>query len=727
MTLEETFESSPDGTQIVTTRRLGSAGAAWVWDAENLAPSMDTPLAIAESLPHDGFLERAEFSPDGTRLLTAVTTLFGDGSEVLVWDVNGRGRLIPLATLPVPGLKWAEFSADGSRIVTAGNDIAQLWDATGTDTLTPLGTFSHPYPINSAGLSPDGELIVTSGNEHGAAVWDVDDAAEPLATLEHPGSMSWAEFSPDGSRIVTASDNGTALVWIVEDGAVGFDPPPPAMLEHGEPLVSAAFSDDGTRILTISDFTGEFVRVWDVEHLVGRPEQPMGTLLATLEQQSSVATAEFDRSGTRIVTATGSARVWDADGPLLVRLDHDGTDVREAEFSPDGDQVVALGPEFGDGELTPERNVILWASDGPLVAQLQHGGEVRSAHFSPDGDRLLVASATWLYDENAVSTIQVWDAGDASAPLAKFEADDEQLTSALFSPDGERIVAASNTMTDGVVRVFDSDLSPDTFSEFRFDAQVVSAQFNPDRVIVMPFQGLAEVWDLEGKRLATLQDGRVGVADFNGDGSVLVTARFRTTDDEGSSADTGLVQVWDLDGSEAPLSPRAVLPHGADLDVTSVSFSPDDALIVTATSGEGGQFTPTGVARVWDATDTGTLTPLATLPHDGDITAAFFSNDGTRIVTASDDQTVRVWRLDGTLLATLPHEGALSSAAFDSGDNRIVTSATNSASVDLPAAAVLVWESFDIEGLLAAAEHRIGVRQFTDAECVRFSIASCLS
>ncbi|MEH2036760.1 WD40 repeat domain-containing protein, partial [Nostoc sp.] len=66
--------------------------------------------------------------------------------------------------------------------------------------------------------------------------------------------------------------------------------------------------------------------------------------------------------------------------------------------------------------------------------------------------------------------------------------------------------------------------------------------------------------------------------------------------------------------------------------VNSASFSPDGERIVTASSDN--------TARVWDMT--GNL--VAELQgHTDTVNSASFSPDGERIVTASSDNTARVW------------------------------------------------------------------------------------
>lgn len=62
------------------------------------------------------------------------------------------------------------------------------------------------------------------------------------------------------------------------------------------------------------------------------------------------------------------------------------------------------------------------------------------------------------------------------------------------------------------------------------------------------------------------------------------------------------------------------------------------------------------------------------LQHSGSAKAAHFNPDGSRIVTASDDSTVRVWRADGTgAAAEFRHEAALRAAAFSPDGSRLLT------------------------------------------------------
>ncbi len=97
--------------------------------------------------------------------------------------------------------------------------------------------------------------------------------------------------------------------------------------------------------------------------------------------------------------------------------------------------------------------------------------------------------------------------------------------------------------------------------------------------------------------------------------------------------------------------------------VYRVSFSPDGKRIVTASDDN--------TARVWDLSGQ----QIAELKgHTGYVYSASFSPDGKRIVTASDDNTARVWDLSGQQIAELKgHTGYVYSASFSPDGKRIVT------------------------------------------------------
>jgi WD40 repeat protein len=120
---------------------------------------------------------------------------------------------------------------------------------------------------------------------------------------------------------------------------------------------------------------------------------------------------------------------------------------------------------------------------------------------------------------------------------------------------------------------------------------------------------------------------------------------------------------------EGPLE-HLILHHGGPVYVGA--FSPDGKLIITASADN--------TARVWDAATGHRLADLS--GHGGPVNDVVFSRDGNRVVTASDDGTARVWdAASGRSLATLAGPNVEVRKAAFSPDGKVIvtTGADNSA------------------------------------------------
>jgi WD40 repeat protein len=96
-------------------------------------------------------------------------------------------------------------------------------------------------------------------------------------------------------------------------------------------------------------------------------------------------------------------------------------------------------------------------------------------------------------------------------------------------------------------------------------------------------------------------------------------------------------------------------------------FAPDGSRILTASDDN--------TARLWDV-DGNLLATL--LGHTGRVNSAVFAPDGGRIVTASSDRTARLWDRDGNPLATLEgHVAEVNSGVFARDGRRILTASSD--------------------------------------------------
>jgi WD40 repeat protein len=185
---------SPDGRHIVTVDP--EADTPVVWDVETgervLTATVGNPVSTVT------------FSPDGRQIV-------GGGEQVQVWDA-GTGEL--LTTLPGYGAGHRSapaVSPDGKLLVMPGYPV-RVYDLMAETELYTITTGAA-----TVCFSPDGSRIATAGFDV-AGVWDTQ-TGDLIFLAGHPGGADSAAFSPDGSLLVTGGPDGRFRVWDAETGA----------------------------------------------------------------------------------------------------------------------------------------------------------------------------------------------------------------------------------------------------------------------------------------------------------------------------------------------------------------------------------------------------------------------------------------------------------------------------------------------------------------------------
>jgi WD40 repeat protein len=301
---------------------------------------------------------------------------------------------------------------------------------------------------------------------------------------------------------------------------------------------------------------------------------------------------------------------------------------------------------FRSRELQDDLSIFAAAHNCHFHAALVgHTSDLTVAAFSPDGTRVVTAS-----DDN---TARLWDA-NTGATLATLLGHTNEVNSAAFSSDGTRVVTASR---DGTARVWDAKTGALITTLSGHNSGVQNASFSPDgsRIVTASLDNTARLWDATtGALLATLSGHTsfVWSASFSPDGSRIVTASSDKT-----------ARLWNAKTGTA----IATLSGHSDR-VVGAQFSPDGNRLVTASADK--------TARLWDAR---TGAALATFSgHAGPVDSAAFSPDGTQVVTASWDNTARLWdaRSGAPLFTLTGHTDQVHSAAF-SPNGRLVATASS--------------------------------------------------
>lgn len=115
----------------------------------------------------------------------------------------------------------AALSADGSRVMTAGDTILVWQAATGQ----PIGPAIRFRSVRALGFSPDGASVLTGGGQvsgyggpaylslKACQLWDASIGKPTGPPFAHDGWVQAAAFSPDGSRLLTGSHDKSARLW----------------------------------------------------------------------------------------------------------------------------------------------------------------------------------------------------------------------------------------------------------------------------------------------------------------------------------------------------------------------------------------------------------------------------------------------------------------------------------------------------------------------------------
>jgi WD40 repeat protein len=231
----------PNGQRVAMVTRAGELRVVEVATGR---------LIAAFPISSGGTANVLAVSLDGAKVALGTT----DGI-VSVWNLaSGRPSLIRTDGLgcQVSGL---DFDTPAVRLVAACQHVAAIIDlVTGR---TPL-TFSPPEDLgdfNSAVFSADGTRLATA-NDHGAALWDADSHSIIRRFGGHTDRVVSVALSRDGARLASGSADRTARVW---DTATGSAFP---VERHDNVVTTLALSEDGSRLATAA--ADNRVTVWDV-------------------------------------------------------------------------------------------------------------------------------------------------------------------------------------------------------------------------------------------------------------------------------------------------------------------------------------------------------------------------------------------------------------------------------------------------------------------------------
>ncbi|KEP53266.1 putative vegetative incompatibility protein HET-E-1 [Rhizoctonia solani 123E] len=352
--------------------------------------------------------------------------------------------------------------------------------------------------------------------------------------------------------------------------------------------------------------------------------------------------------------------------------------ILSSEFSPDSTRIA-----LGSGKLV----LLLSASTGRsiLPSFKGHSQFVNSVQFSPDGTRIISGS-----DDK---TIRVWSTQSGATILGPLEGHTGGVWSVAFSPDGARIISGSR---DGDIYVWDAR-SGDRVLELLtgHDEWIRKVKYSPDgNYIISCAYGSKSIvsWDARnGQVLKTLgqQDNhRISSADLSPNGTCVAF-----------SSNSGFY-TWNMEEHSTPS--RLSFPSNSTPD--AITFSPDGLYIIGTRDSKIFVCTANGDIKL-GSLDGHTISPsIASSP------------DGAFIISASQDQTLRLWDTRSVRATPRPLQGhteLVSSVHFSPDGARIASSSLDGT--------VYVWDAKNGEVVLGPLEtenYKLSVAFSPDGTCL---------
>lgn len=191
---------SPDSAVVVTA----AANSAIGWDVASGSQIFQ--------LNHDK-ITRAEFAPDGIRVVTAGVTTDANTEigTIKIWAVPTQTELLAIVAY-AEAVNAVAWSPDGTRIASGGDDgFARIWDAATGEELAVLA--GHTHSVVGVSWSPDSQRVITASLDHTARVWSAVSGNELLVIDGHAAELSSVAWSPTGERAVTTGGDAIAKIW----------------------------------------------------------------------------------------------------------------------------------------------------------------------------------------------------------------------------------------------------------------------------------------------------------------------------------------------------------------------------------------------------------------------------------------------------------------------------------------------------------------------------------
>ncbi|MFK7736286.1 MAG: WD40 repeat domain-containing serine/threonine protein kinase [Pirellulaceae bacterium] len=610
------IQFSPDGSQLAS---VANDGLLRVWDSAS-GEKLEELEHVNKAAQKVRFVTR-------TRLLTACGEAGKEACTVQAWDI-GKTE---------PAFEPIEFQGHVHDLkLHANGEFAAVSTSLGILATIEIATGKVKHRVALAS-SIDRTYALPSGRWLSVLAEGTlqirDQELRLLHSTNSIGPTSATCIDASGQLLAVGTQDGRLRVyWSQTLDALS------PFLDCGPSVKSLDFEADNSR-LKVGSSDGSW-RLWDFAPLAPTPQ--------IMNHDAPVLRARYSPSGALIASASrdGTVRLWDVDtAEAIATLSHGDTVVVEALFSPNGERLATFDT---DGSLN------FWNRQGQRIgATAVQGSAILCVAWSQDG--------SYLVSGGVDGSIKAWTPG-SDAPLFELEHQDAVIGLTFSSLSNKRQSFASASR-DGNVYVWNENGRPIAGPFNHGTTEVVSVEFLDDsnRLLTRAYDNKLRIWD----PVSPAEPARVIEFPY-----WPTAAKLENSDRLYTAVQNGLLERHD--NWESTWQYKA---NGIRFRRLSVSSRFSNDLLLVCTGMEQNAITlqrEQGAALLIDGSTGRLLSPP--LNHFGEVVSAELDRDGRRILTASQDHTLRIWSLQSAdqNLAFLQNHASILSGMHLTDEGKVV-------------------------------------------------------
>jgi WD40 repeat protein len=408
------------------------------------------------------------------------------------------------------------------------------------------------------------------------------------------------------------------------------------------------------------------LRNWEWGRLMHLCEQSV----EDFDAKAQINATAFSPDGKQFVTGSwnGFAHVWRSGREEAVTsIEHDGLLVYAVAWSPT-ENLIATGSNSPSGFLR-----ISDATNGKTIRVFKgHEQPVLSVEFSPDGNYLLSTS----FD----NTARLWDVktGEEARPTP-LKGHNWWVWDAAFSPDGKQVVTASHDGTAIIWPIGEEDNGAELATFAGHTGPVYAVAYSPDGKYVVSggYDKQVLLWEpakVQPFEYQEMLNGQSPAIDFKVLGTHAAAVRSVVFSHDGrlvvSAGHDNTIKLWHVETGQLLQTMRG---HGSW--VRACAISPDDKWVLSGGYDQR--------AKLWSIDgyeEVRVLRGHVLTGHSDAVMSAAFSEAGDKIVTASRDRSASAYSTkDGRKLAsyTEGHSFLASTSQFFADGTRLMTAAVD--------------------------------------------------